>query len=443
MSYGGRWSLRTGPGLARTVARMLAVPLRGRSDEADALAALVATLRAAPPRDWSSKGQPVSARADCWRELEGAATAEGVLVAAGRADEIEDIAPLSPLLAALSAGDPPVLHSSELLALERPGDQRYWLLEELGELLELRSRDVPILVILDDMQWADSVTTWAVRLLSQRLASSPIGWVLAARTQTAPPPVAALLSTLVANGAPRLELQPLDANDMAGIAADVLGAAADPELTDFLGGVGGNPFLGLDLLQALVADDAITIDDGVASLVERRVPDRFRASVRGRLATLSHNALHLVQAGSVFGRSFRIADVAAMLASLAERAGPGRRRSRARERARRGRYEPGVLPRPDPPGDLARHEREHARRAAPGRGRGDSRALGLGDRSRDAPARVGGTRRRSGDRGTARRRGRDLRPGSSHRGRAHPARASASWRPVDPDTSSPSSARCA
>jgi DNA-binding CsgD family transcriptional regulator/tetratricopeptide (TPR) repeat protein len=247
--------------------------------------------------------------------LEGAATAEGVLVAAGRADEIEDIAPLSPLLAALSAGDPPVLRSSELLALERPGDQRYWLLEELGELLELRSRDVPILVTLDDMQWADSVTTWAVRLLSQRLASSPIGWVLAARTQTAPPPVAALMSTLVANGAPRLELRPLDANDMAGVAADVLGATADPELTDFLGGVGGNPFLGLDLLQALVADDAISIDDGVASLVERRVPDRFRASVRGRLGTLSHNALHFVQAGSVFGRSFRIADVAAMLAS--------------------------------------------------------------------------------------------------------------------------------
>src|SRR5436305_1697241 len=82
---------------------------------------------------------------------------------------------------ALSSGDAPVLGASELLALERPGDQRFWLLEELAELLELRSREMPILVTLDDMQWADSVTMWAVRVLSQRLTSSPVGWVIATR----------------------------------------------------------------------------------------------------------------------------------------------------------------------------------------------------------------------------------------------------------------------
>ena len=285
----------------------------------------------------------------------------------------------------------------------------------------MRSRDVPLLVTLDDMQWADAVTTWAVRLLSQRLASSPIGWVLAARAQAAPPRVAALMSTLVANGAPRLELQPLDANDMARVAADVLGATADPGLTDFLGGVGGNPFLGLDLLQALVADDAISIDDGVASLVERRVPDRFRASVRGRLATLSHNALHFVQAGSVFGRSFRVADIAAMLASWPSALVP------AVDEAVRANVLVEVGTNLEFCHDLIRqaisHDMSESTRVALHRGAAAAilARSGLGDRSRDAPARVGGTRRRSGDRGTARRRGRDLRPGSSHRGRAHAA----------------------
>ena len=292
---------------------MLTVPLRGRALELEALADLMAILRGGRGAGLVLEGSPGIGKSRLLAELARAAAADGALVAAGRADEIEDVAPMSPLLAALGEGDPPVLRGSELVALERPGDQRYWLLEELGELLELRSRDAPILVTLDDMQWTDPATTWAVRLLSQRLASSPIGWVIATRAQAARPTVAALVATLVANGASVVQLQPLAANDMASIAADVLGGAPDAELNDFLGGVGGNPFLALDLLQALVADDAISITDGVASLVKRRVPDRFRASVRGRLTALSRDALHFVRAGSVFGRSFRLADVAAML----------------------------------------------------------------------------------------------------------------------------------
>jgi DNA-binding CsgD family transcriptional regulator len=296
---------------------MLTQPLRGRAHEMEALAAVLAIVRRGGGAGLVIEGPPGIGKSRLLAELARAAAEDGVLVAAGSADEIEDIAPLSPLLAALSVGDPPVLRASELVALERPGDQRYWLLEELGELLELRSREAPILVTLDDMQWADSVTTWAVRILSLRLASSPIGWVLATRVQAARPAVATLVGALVANGAPLLQLQPLTANEMASIAADLLGGAPDAELIDFLSGVGGNPFLGLDLLQGLVADDAISITGGVASLAERRVPDRFRTSARGRLTTISRAALHFVQAGSVFGRSFRLADVAAMLGTWA------------------------------------------------------------------------------------------------------------------------------
>ena len=46
-----------------------------------------------------------------------------------------------------------------------------------------------------------------------------------------------------------------------------------------------------------------------------RVPERFRASVRGRLVTLSIAARQFLQAGSVFGRSFSVTDVATVLGS--------------------------------------------------------------------------------------------------------------------------------
>ena len=60
----------------------------------------------------------------------------------------------------------------------------------------------------------------------------------------------------------------------------------DADLRRFLDGAGGNPFLALDLLQALAADGAVRVDGGVATLIDSEVPDRVRATVRDRLGTL-------------------------------------------------------------------------------------------------------------------------------------------------------------
>ena len=108
------------------------LPLRGRAPELHALAGLVEALVGGAGASAIIEGAPGIGKSRLLRELARAASADGVLVAAGRADEVETIAPLSSLLSALSAGDPPVLRRRDLLALERPGDQRFWLLEELA-----------------------------------------------------------------------------------------------------------------------------------------------------------------------------------------------------------------------------------------------------------------------------------------------------------------------
>ena len=292
---------------------MPALPLRGRAGEMHTLTGLLETLAGGRAATVVIEGSPGIGKSRLLGEVARIASDDSMLVAAGRADEVEAIAPLSSLLSALSAGDPPVLRRDELLALERPGDQRFWLLEELAELLEVRSREVPIVVALDDVQWAEPVTLGAVQVLTQRLRSSPVGWIVALRPHSTQPGVTTLVRALTESGATLLQLGPLQRGDMEAMAADILGGVPDPELGRFLVGVGGNPFLGIDLLRALHADGAIRVDDGVASLTEAQVPDQFRASVRGRLTTLSSDARHFLQAGSVFGRSFGISDVAAML----------------------------------------------------------------------------------------------------------------------------------
>jgi DNA-binding CsgD family transcriptional regulator/tetratricopeptide (TPR) repeat protein len=248
---------------------------------------------------------------------EGAAIAEAavVRVAPGRANEIGALIPLAPLLSALSSGPSPLLQRAELRALERPGDQRFWLLEELAEMIEVRSRDAPVLVIIDDLQWSDTATLAAIQSLSQRLISSPVGWLLAVRSDGDTPAVRRLLTQLAEAGATRVDLRPLRPPEVAVLAAQLTGGAPDAALLSFVDGAGGNPFLAIDLLEALVAEDAVVVQAGVSSLASPAVPQRFRAGVRDRIGSLSLAAQHFLQAGSVFGRSFTLNDVATVLGS--------------------------------------------------------------------------------------------------------------------------------
>jgi DNA-binding CsgD family transcriptional regulator/tetratricopeptide (TPR) repeat protein len=241
------------------------------------------------------------------------AEAAGVAACYGRCEEIDTMAPLSPLLAALSTGTAPVLRREDLRSLERPGDQRFWLLEELSEMLEIRSRRQSLLVALDDLHWADPATAWATQALTRRLSGLPIGWVLALRPHGLPAAGQRLMGALMVAGAIRLTLAPLHSDDVEAIAAEVLGGAPNEALCGYLADAGGNPFLTLELLRSLDADGKVTVASGTAAFSGSGVPSRFRETVRRRLAGLSSTTVQLLRAGSVFGRPFAAAEVAAVL----------------------------------------------------------------------------------------------------------------------------------
>jgi hypothetical protein len=88
--------------------------------------------------------------------------------------------------------------------------------------------------------------------------------------------VAAPVGTLVTNGA---TVQRCRRTDMAS-SRRICSAAQSTELNDFLGGVGGNPFLGLDLYRHWPRRRD-SIKDGVASLWSG-APDRLRERVASR-----------------------------------------------------------------------------------------------------------------------------------------------------------------
>ncbi|MFI6594750.1 ATP-binding protein [Nonomuraea sp. NPDC050536] len=247
--------------------------------------------------------------------------AAGFAVARGKAEDLDAVAPLSTLISSLR----PLLPASAPADLSIRYDQRLWLVEQLAGYLEARALEAPVLVSVDDVQWADQLSLFALRVLPARLRSSPLLWLLASRDEHGGP--ASEIATAVARDMPvdQILLGPLSGGAMAQIAADILGAPADAGTAELLLGAGGSPFLAVELLTAMAAHSPLApipaepvraamppteIAAGLAHELIHALPERLVAGVRGRLESLPARTLRLLQIGAVLGRRFAVADAA-------------------------------------------------------------------------------------------------------------------------------------
>ena len=133
-----------------------------------------------------------------------------IRVGAGVADPGDTVVQLSVLMEALFEGPSPILERAALGDAHASPEQRYWLLQDLEALLEGAALKGPLLVCLDDVQWADSGTAAALRALPSRLATVPIGWVVALRPGQGSPQVRSAVDFLESQGAAKIALGPLD-----------------------------------------------------------------------------------------------------------------------------------------------------------------------------------------------------------------------------------------
>ncbi len=98
----------------------------------------------------------------------------GIVAFCGGGDPAARAVPLGPILDALVSTDDPPVDPARLHELSQSPDQRFWLLRELQEALEKAARRAPLLVVVDDLQWADAATASALVTLSRRLATHQI-----------------------------------------------------------------------------------------------------------------------------------------------------------------------------------------------------------------------------------------------------------------------------
>jgi DNA-binding NarL/FixJ family response regulator len=243
---------------------------------------------------------------------EAMARERGIRVFRGTGDVAAQVIPFGPLLEALvSAQDAPV-DPAVLSNLSQSPDQRFWLLRELQEALERAALRAPVLISVDDVQWADKATLAALVTLPRQLATHRILWLLVARSGELSTPAHAALGRVEATGTLKIALTPLGKDAVAGVAEDLLGGAPDPALLKILAGVRGHPFLLTELLRGMCEEKLVRVDEGIARLTATRIPLRFVDSVNDQLARLSAGARDALQMACVLGRRFSSDELAGL-----------------------------------------------------------------------------------------------------------------------------------
>jgi DNA-binding CsgD family transcriptional regulator len=245
-------------------------------------------------------------------EAQAMAADLGIRVFRGAGDAAGQVVPLGPLLEALVATDDPAVDPAVLRELSQSPDQRFWLLREMQESLERAAMRIPLLISVDDLQWADPATLVALGTLPRHLLPHRILWLLAVRSGELEPAARAALTRLEAADAVKITLNPLDEAAVGLVAGDLLGGAPEPALLEALAGVRGQPFLLTELLRGLREEKLVTVADGIARLTDPHLPARFYGSVDGHLARLPAAAREVLAVAAVLGRRFSADELASL-----------------------------------------------------------------------------------------------------------------------------------
>jgi DNA-binding CsgD family transcriptional regulator len=279
------------------------MPIIGRDRELTLLREAVAATGEGAGGCLIVTGQPGIGKTSLLTEIGAHARGMDLAVGASHATELDQVAPLTTLRAALrQAGPPPV----DLARLGGHEGDRFWYVERLTEALEDYAAERPLLVVIDDAQWTDELSLLAMRVLIPALSSSPVRWLLARRPVPTRSAAQETIDWLVGQGAEELVLGPLDDRSVRGLCAAVLGAEVDATVLALADRCGGNPFLLTQLLGTLRDAGQILVSEGVATIVGDALPTGFVAAVEQRLRGLSELAHRLLQAGSVLGRPFSV-----------------------------------------------------------------------------------------------------------------------------------------
>ncbi|GAA0560290.1 DNA-binding SARP family transcriptional activator [Saccharopolyspora erythraea NRRL 2338] len=286
----------------------------GRKAEAAQLGELVSEVLAGRGRSVWIEGEPGIGKSELLTFALADAGRRGCQLAWAVADELSQRFPLQVMTECLGidakAPDPRRARLAATLHSESSAEP----VDQLLELVDELCATAPLMLVIDDLQWADEASVMVWHRLCAATRQLPLLLVAASRPAPERVELGQLRRAIEARDGVVLRLGPLTEPEIERLLGEVIGAKPGPVLREIASRASGNPMYVRELADALVRDDAVRVVDGVADVPAASVseaPDSLIAAVARRLDFLSTSTREVLRWGALLGLEFSVTDLAA------------------------------------------------------------------------------------------------------------------------------------
>src|SRR5262245_230191 len=230
---------------------------------------------------------------------------EAVRSAAGIAER-DAREPALAKLAAIAEDDEVAARVASAIGLSTTPFPKQELLWGARKLLEAMARSQPLVVVFDDIHWAEATFLELIEHVVDSARDTPLLLVCPTRHEL----IERLPQWSTSEGAQRIELEPLTAEQTSDVAAHLLGEAGieDAVRDRIVEAAQGNPLFVEQLLSMLIDEGLIRFEDGAwraaGEIDNVAVPPTIQALLAARLDHLEHGERGVIEPASVVGQVF-------------------------------------------------------------------------------------------------------------------------------------------
>ena len=225
---------------------------------------------------------------------------------------------LGPLRAVLAPIFPQLEPKGEDAAESAGERERERPFELIFAVLERLAAEEPMLLVLEDVHWADQTSLELLHHLAHRASSQPMLVLATYRSDElhSAHPLRRLLGSLARDRVgEEIRIEPLDRDETTEMLRCMLGVEPDPAFAAAIWRRSeGNPFFVEELLSVLATGGALDPTPEAAAILERApLPSNVSEAVLERVKTLGPRAVETLSVGAVIGRSFDFEDLRGVL----------------------------------------------------------------------------------------------------------------------------------